>query len=76
MADKPRYHINLFWYPVEQCWVADVPDLRPCSASAETPELAVAALRGVMDEWLEAARSADLPVPEPCYCPALYAARQ
>ena len=76
MAGQPRYHINVFWYPGEQCWVADVPDLRPCSANAETPELAIAALRGVIDSWLEAAQSAELPVPEPCYCPSLYAARQ
>jgi predicted RNase H-like HicB family nuclease len=75
MSFEPRYHINLFWYPDDQCWIADVPDLRPCSAHGETPERAVAGLRHAIAGWLEAANSAGLPIPEPRYSPALYAAR-
>ena len=75
MSLPPRYHINVFWYQDEQCWIADVPDLRPCSARGQTPVLAMVQLEDVMDNWLKAARSAGLPVPEPCYSPALFAAR-
>jgi predicted RNase H-like HicB family nuclease len=75
MASEPRYHINVFWYPDEQCWVADVPDLRPCSAHGDTPVKAVSAVCEAIVRWLETARAGDLPVPEPCYCPALFAAR-
>lgn len=75
MADQPRYHINVFWYPDDACWIADVPDLRPCSAAGNSPETALAGVCGTVAAWLEAARLADLPVPEPRYCPALYAAR-
>lgn len=75
MSWEPRYHINLFWYPDDQCWVADVPDLRPCSAHGDTPEGAVAALGKVFELWHEAARSTGQPIPEPRYSPALYAAR-
>lgn len=74
MADHPRYHINLFWYPADACWIADVPDLRPCSARGETPQLALAALGPVLSAWLDAARETGEPVPDPRYCPALFAA--
>jgi predicted RNase H-like HicB family nuclease len=71
---EPRYHINLFWYPDDQCWIADVPDLRLCSARGDTPEQAVAELRKAIDLWLETARSIDQPIPEPRYSPAIFAA--
>ena len=74
MDDTPRYHINVFWYPVERCWVADVPDLRPCSASGDSPLGAVTGACQAIEQWIAAAREAELPVPEPCYCPALFAA--
>ena len=75
MPDLPRYHINVFWYPDEQCWIADVPDLRPCSARGDSAVQAVLLLEKVMADWLEAARNAGLPVPEPRYCPALFSGR-
>lgn len=75
MTAEPRYHINLFWHPDEACWIADVPDLRPCSARGDTPERAVANLQGEIALWLEAAKATGQPVPEPRYSPALYAAR-
>ena len=74
MSEQPRYHINVFWYPVERCWVADVPDLRPCSAKGDNPQSAVAECCQAIEQWIAAAREAELPVPAPCYCPALYAA--
>jgi predicted RNase H-like HicB family nuclease len=35
---NPRYHINVFWSDEDSCWIADVPDLRYCSAHGDTPE--------------------------------------
>ena len=70
-----RYHINVFWYPPEQCWIADVPDLRPCSGHGVTPAAAVAEVEAAIELWLAKAREADLPIPEPCYSPAIFAAR-
>ena len=75
MSWEPRYHINVFWHPDDRCWIADVPDLRPCSAPGDTPENAVAQLRQAFELWLEAARSTGQPIPEPRYSPAIYAAR-
>ena len=74
MPDAPRYHINVFWYPPEACWVADVPDLKPCAAKGESPQSAIEQVCLVMESWIASAREAELLVPEPCYCPALFAA--
>jgi predicted RNase H-like HicB family nuclease len=74
MSETPRYHINLFWFPPDTCWIADVPDLRPCSARGATPAEAAAAISAAIEAWIAAAQSAELPVPEPRYSPALFAA--
>jgi predicted RNase H-like HicB family nuclease len=70
-----RYHINVFWSDEDGCWVADVPDLRFCSAFGDTPEEAVREVRVAMAAWLESAREHGETVPEPRYRPAIYAAR-
>ena len=46
-----RYAINVFWSDDEAYWVADVPDLKSCSAFGHSPEEAVAAAtRGAQRE--------------------------
>lgn len=66
MSDH-RYHINVFWYPDDDCWIADIPDLKSCLAHGDTPEEAIAELRLASEAWLEAARANGLPIPEPRY---------
>ena len=65
-----RYHINLFWSDEDDAWVADVPDLRYCSAWGDTPEQAIHEIQIAMHNWLEAAREHGKPIPEPRYKPA------
>ena len=36
------YHINVFCSEADEGYIADIPDLEPCSAFGETPEEAVA----------------------------------
>lgn len=69
-----RYHINLFWSQRDECWVADVPDLKPCSAFGDSPEEALAEVRDAIDGWIETAIANNMVVPEPRYSPAIYAA--
>ncbi len=64
-----HYAINVFWSEEDDAWVADVPDLKSCSAFGESPEAALAELRVAMEAWLAAARKARLPIPEPRYQP-------
>ncbi len=70
-----RYHINLFWSAEDECWVADVPDLRFCSAFGDSPEAAVREVQVAMQAWLASAREHGDPILEPRYRPAIYAAR-
>lgn len=70
----PHYHINLFWSAEDQCWIADVPDLRHCSAHGETPGEALEEVEVAIGAWIEAQSEAGRPVPEPRYRPAIYAA--
>jgi predicted RNase H-like HicB family nuclease len=64
------YHINVFWSEEDECYVADIPDLAPCSASGGTPEEALAQVLMAKAAWLESAREHGDPVPEPRYRPA------
>lgn len=72
---EPRYHINVFYSPEDGCFVADVPDLRHCSAFGETPEVAVREVRIARDLYLDSCRERGDPIPEPRYRPAIYLAR-
>ena len=69
-----RYHINLFWSEADGCWVADMPDLRSCAAFGDTPAQALADVETAADAWLAVARGDGLPIPQPRYRPAIYAA--
>jgi predicted RNase H-like HicB family nuclease len=72
-VSEPHYHINLFWSSEDDCWIADVPDLKYCSAHGESPVEAVEQVRLAIQGWLETASEAGLPIPEPRYRPAIYA---
>jgi predicted RNase H-like HicB family nuclease len=67
----PHYHINVFWSDEDGCWIADVPDLRFCSAHGGTPAAAVAEVEIAMSAWLDSAREHGHPVPEARYRPLL-----
>ena len=73
--NEPRYHINLFWSDEDDCWIADVPDLRPCSAHGATPEEAAARVQDAIEGWLAVARDSGYPIPAARYRPANYAAK-
>jgi predicted RNase H-like HicB family nuclease len=59
-----HYAIIVFWSDEDSAWVADVPDLKSCSAFGDTPEEAVAEVRVAMEAWLAAAREAGYPIPQ------------
>ncbi len=69
-----HYHINVFWYPDDNCWIAEVPDLRPCSAHGRTPSEAVAEAEVAIELWLETAADNNMPIPEPRYRPTEHVA--
>ena len=68
------YHINIFWSDEDECYVADIPDLKYCSAFGDTPEEALAEVLVAKGLWLEVAREDGKPVPPARYRPVIYQA--
>lgn len=66
------YHINVFWSKEDACYVADIPDLRFCSALGDTPEEAIREVLRAKKAWLAAAKKRHQPIPKPRYRPAIY----
>jgi predicted RNase H-like HicB family nuclease len=66
------YHINVFFSDDDDCYVADIPDLRFCSAFGATPEEAVHEVQVAKTAWLKVARERRKPIPKPKYRPAIY----
>jgi len=64
-----RYAIIVFWSEEDGAWVADVPDLKSCSAFGASREQAVAEIGVAIDAWLAAARNAGLEIPKPRFQP-------
>jgi predicted RNase H-like HicB family nuclease len=62
-----RYHINVFWYEPDLCWIADVPDLEGCSAHGNDAQSAVAEAMIAINEWIACATECGDPIPEPRY---------
>jgi len=66
------YFISIFYSEEDEGYIADLPDLRFCSAFGRTPEEALAEVQVAKEAWLEAARAARKPIPAPQYRPAIY----
>ena len=49
-------HINVFYSDSDECYVADIPDLRFCSAFGDTAEEAVRELQIAKAAWLKVAK--------------------
>jgi predicted RNase H-like HicB family nuclease len=73
-VNEPHYHINLFWSAEDACWIADVPDLKPCSAHGATRAEALENVNGAISGWLDVAGERGFAIPLPRYRPAIYAA--
>ena len=72
--NEPHYYINLSWSVEDNCWIADVPDVHPCSAHCAPRKEALAHVYDAIEGWLAVARDNKMEIPEPRYRPAIYAA--
>ncbi len=66
------YHINVFYSDEDGGYIADIPDLKFCSAFGSSPEDAVREVVVAKQAWIEAAKKANRPIPAPRYRPAVY----
>ena len=68
------YHVNLFYSEEDGGYIADIPDLKYCSAFGETQEEALQEVLKAKKAWLEAALENGKPIPEPRFRPIIYQA--
>ena len=66
------YHINIFYSDEDEGYIADIPDLKNCSAFGATPSEALQQVLIAQKLWLEEAQCGNLPVPKPQYRPMIY----
>lgn len=66
------YHINTFYSQEDEGYIADIPDLKYCSAFGETAEEALSEVLKAKAAWLESAKVEGKPVLEPKYKPMIY----
>jgi antitoxin HicB len=60
-----RYPANVFWSDEDEGFIAVASDLPGCSAFGETQHEALTELQSAIAAWIEAARAAGNPIPEP-----------
>ena len=73
MKKKSDYHINVFYSEEDGGYIADVPDLKSCSAFGATPEEALKEVLIAKAAWLASAKTNRKAVPKPRFRPAIYA---
>ncbi len=66
------YHINIFYSEEDAGYIADIPDLKHCSAFGDTQQEALSQVEIAKQLWLEAAQKELKPIPPPRYRPAIY----
>jgi len=66
------YHINVFYSEEDEGYIADIPDLKHCSAFGTTPEEALQEVLKAKKAWLESAQAHGKPIPTPHYRPLIY----
>ncbi len=69
------YHINIFYSEDDGGYIADIPDLKACSAFGDTPEEALHEVQKAKSLWIEAAKLEGKLIPQPEYRPVIYQAQ-
>ncbi|MEH2166502.1 MAG: type II toxin-antitoxin system HicB family antitoxin [Nostoc sp.] len=62
-----HYHINIFYSEEDDGYIADIPDLKYCSAFGSTEEEALREVLQAKAAWLDAAKVEGKLIPEPRY---------
>jgi len=63
--ERLKYEIDIFWSEEDEGYIADVPDLKYCSAWGENYEEALREVRAAMELHLEVLEQAGRPIPAP-----------
>jgi len=68
------YHINIFYSDDDEGYIADIPDLKNCSAFGATPYEALRQVLVAQRLWIDEARNSNIPLSKPKYRPMIYQA--
>lgn len=60
-----KYMVSIRWDEKDQAYVAEVPELPGCATHGKTYEQAVRNTQDAIETWIEGAREAKYPIPEP-----------
>lgn len=69
---RSDYHINVFYSTEDGGYIADIPDLKFCSAFGKTPQAALREVLKAKIAWIRSAKKEGVRVPKPRYRPAIY----
>lgn len=65
MNSELRYEVIIYWSEEDESFIAEVPELPGCAADGPTYEQALANVRIIIEEWIEAAEELGRPIPVP-----------
>ena len=60
-----KYEIILYWSNADDAFVAEVPELPGCAAHGDSQENALKNINQAMELWIDTAKEAGDPIPEP-----------
>ena len=60
-----KYEIILYWSNADEAFVAEVPELPGCAAHGDSQENALKNINQVIAIWIDTAKEASDPIPEP-----------
>lgn len=60
-----KYGIILYWSNADDAFVAEVPELPGCAAHGDSQENALKNVNQAMELWIDTAKEAGEPIPEP-----------
>lgn len=63
--NNAKYEIIIFWSSEDNCFVAEVPELKNVMAHGDTHEEALAEALQAVNLWIEVAKENGVEVPEP-----------
>jgi predicted RNase H-like HicB family nuclease len=66
------YHVNVSCSDEDEGYIADIPDLRHCSAFGAMPQEVLAEVLKAKDARIKAAKAARKPITSPSFRPAIY----
>lgn len=60
-----KYEIIIFWSDNDNCFIAEIPELKGCAAHGETHDDALKQVKIVANEWMKIAKKEGWQIPKP-----------